>query len=85
MRSYKYSAIQAWDESGLGPLPMPCQKIRMDDLNTAVRRYDLHSNLAGQGSGMLASVRPAAEIFDDLMTGTIQAPEQTQSAVEFSA
>ena len=88
MRSYKNSAVQAWDESGLEPLPMPYQKIMMDDFNAsaaAAGRYDLHSNPAGQASGMLASVRPAAEIFDDLVTGTIQALEQTQSAVEFSA
>jgi hypothetical protein len=67
---------------------MPYQKIMMDDFNAsaaAAGRYDLHSNPAGQASGMLASVRPAAEIFDDLVTGTIQALEQTQSAVEFSA
>jgi nitronate monooxygenase len=88
MRSLKNSAVQAWDESGLEPLPMPYQKIMMDDFNAAAAaagRYDLHSNPAGQGSGMLASVRPAAEIFDDLVTGTIQAFEHTRNAVELSA
>lgn len=88
MRSFKNPAVQAWDESGLDPLPMPYQKILMDDFNAsaaAAGRHDLHSNPAGQGAGLLRGVRPAADIFNDLVSGTIEALDQLKSGVEISA
>ncbi len=87
MRSYKNPAIRAWDESGLDPLPMPYQKILMDDFNAAVLaagRYDLHSNPAGQGAGMLHEVRPAADIFNDLVEDALDALAATQRSVRTS-
>jgi len=75
MRGAKTPVIEAWDASGLEPLPMPYQKIMMDDFNeAAVRagRDDLISNPAGQIGGMLHARRPAADIMADLVTGTIE-------------
>ena len=78
MRSFVTPVIEAWDAAGLDPLPMPYQKILMDDFNeSAVRagREDLSSNPAGQISGMLTDRRPARDILDDLVTGAIEAVE----------
>ncbi len=66
----------AWDDAGLDPLPMPYQKILMDDFNAAAAaagRYDLHSNPSGQVAGMIDQTRPAAEIFADLVEGAVDA------------
>lgn len=76
MRGTKTEIIEAWDKSGLEPLPMPYQKIMMDDFNeSAVRagREDLISNPAGQIGGMLHARKPAAQIMEELVTGTIEA------------
>ncbi|MCB1742478.1 MAG: nitronate monooxygenase [Gammaproteobacteria bacterium] len=76
MRSFKNAVIDAWDEAGLATLPVPYQKILMDDLNAAAaaqNRYDLHSNPAGQGAGLIDRLRPAAEIMQDLVAGTLAA------------
>jgi NAD(P)H-dependent flavin oxidoreductase YrpB (nitropropane dioxygenase family) len=75
MRGAKTPVTDAWDASGLDPLPMPYQKIMMDDFNeSAVRagREDLISNPAGQIGGMLSARRPAADIMADLVAGTIE-------------
>jgi len=75
MRGAKTPVIEAWDASGLEPLPMPYQKIMMDDFNeAAVRagRDDLISNPVGQIGGMLGERRPAAKIMADLVEGTIE-------------
>jgi len=76
MRGAKTPVIEAWDKSGLEPLPMPYQKIMMDDFNeSAVRagREDLISNPAGQIGGMLHARKPAAQIMEELVAGTIEA------------
>jgi NAD(P)H-dependent flavin oxidoreductase YrpB (nitropropane dioxygenase family) len=47
MRSYNNEIIEAWEASGLAPLPMPHQKILMDGFDEAAARagrWDLHSN-----------------------------------------
>ena len=74
MRSYNNEIKRAWDKSGLDPLPMPYQKILMDDFNQAAAtagRWDLHSNPAGQIAGMLKERKPARRIFEELVEGTI--------------
>ena len=75
MRSFKNPVIEAWDDAGLDTLPVPYQKILMDDLNgaaAAAGRFDLHSNPSGQGAGMIREVRPAARIMEDLVEGAIE-------------
>jgi nitronate monooxygenase len=88
MRSFKNAAIKAWDDSGLGTLPMPYQKILMDDFNSAAAhagQYDLHSNPAGQGAGAITAVRPAADIMNDLVTGAIEALDNVNAGVDRGA
>lgn len=88
MRSFKNPAVLAWDEAGLDPLPMPYQKIMMDDFNAsaaAAGRYDLHSNPAGQAAGLIKETRPAAAIFSDLVEGTIDALARLNSVADTSA
>lgn len=85
MRSFKNAAIKAWDDSGLDTLPMPYQKILMDDFNSAAaaaNRHELHSNPAGQGAGGITAVRPAAAIMEDLVTGAIAALNDVNAKVE---
>jgi nitronate monooxygenase len=75
MRGAKTPVIEAWDRSGLEPLPMPYQKIMMDDFNeSAVRagREDLISNPAGQIGGMLHERKPARQIMEELVLGAIE-------------
>lgn len=74
MRGYRNEAIKAWEKSGLEPLPMPYQKILMDDFNEAAAaagRWELHSNPAGQIAGMLKQVKPARQIMDELVAGAV--------------
>jgi NAD(P)H-dependent flavin oxidoreductase YrpB (nitropropane dioxygenase family) len=75
MRGAKTPVIEAWDASGLEALPMPYQKIMMDDFNeAAVRagREDLISNPVGQIAGMLHARKPACQIMEELVTGAIE-------------
>jgi len=84
MRGYRNEIIKAWEKSGLDPLPMPYQKIMMDDLNEAAAaagRWDLHSNPAGQIAGMLKACRPAQEIMDDLVEGAITTLGNLQASI----
>lgn len=70
-RMFVNKVIQAWGNSGLDPLPMPHQRIMMDDFSQAARaagRFDLVSNPAGQVAGLLTgSPVPAAEILERLL------------------
>lgn len=75
-RNFRNPIIDAWEQSGLEPLPMPFQKVLMDDFNEAARqagRFDLHSNPVGQIGGMLQDRKPAAQIMEELVEGAIKA------------
>src|SRR5262245_41373977 len=75
-RQYKNAIVEAWEKSGLEPLPMPLQGLLMADLVEAAwrtGRSDLYFNPAGQIGGMLTRVRPAAEIMADLVGGAAEA------------
>ncbi len=77
-RGYKNAVIEAWDRAGLDPLPMPFQKVLMDDFNEAAAqagRWDLVSNPGGQIAGLLSERRPAARIMADLVEGAIETIE----------
>ena len=74
-RDYKNIVIEAWDNSGLDPLPMPLQQVLMEDFAEAAgvaERHDLLNNPAGQIGGMLTSPRPAARIMEDLVEGALE-------------
>lgn len=64
-RDYRNEVIQAWEGSGLAPLPMPLQGVLMDDFIAAADaagRADLINNPVGQIGGMLKRRRPARDI-----------------------
>ena len=85
MRCYRNALVEGWGKSGLDPLPMPYQKILFDDFNESVAkagRWELHSNPAGQGAGMLKEKKPAKQIFEELVEGTLRALKETQRRVQ---
>ncbi|MEO9256169.1 MAG: nitronate monooxygenase, partial [Tepidiformaceae bacterium] len=70
MRNITNPLIEAWEASGLQPLPMGLQGILIGDLVYSLRkagREDLLMNAAGQASGLLNTVRPAADILNDMV------------------
>ncbi len=85
MRGFRNEIVLAWEEAGIEPLPMPYQKILMDDFcaaAAAVGRWDLRSNPAGQISGMLNRRRPAKEIFDEIVVSTVATLDRLKSSVK---
>ncbi len=75
-RMFRNAVVEAWTDADLDPLPMPYQKILMDDFNASARaagKLDVHSNPAGQAAGLLHESRPAAAIMQDLVTGALDA------------
>jgi NAD(P)H-dependent flavin oxidoreductase YrpB (nitropropane dioxygenase family) len=86
-RSCRNPILEAWEESGLAPLPMPLQGVLMGDLLEAARRAgrdDLSFNPAGQVGGMLTERKPAATIVADLVRETVEALEGLPRAVTFA-
>jgi NAD(P)H-dependent flavin oxidoreductase YrpB (nitropropane dioxygenase family) len=70
-RTFHNDVHRVWAESGLDPLPLPHQKILMEDFLDAARRagrLDVCGNPAGQVAGMLKGARPAATIVADMVT-----------------
>ena len=70
MRNVTNPLIEAWDASGLQPLPMGLQGILVGDLLYSVRkagRMEYFMNAAGQVSGLLDKARPAGEILGDMV------------------
>ena len=71
--------IERWERSGLPALQMPLQWVLLREFRAAALaagRYDLINNPAGQGGGRLTAIRPAQEIFDELVAQTIGALER---------
>ena len=61
-----------WERSEFDPLPMPFQSgVAGPVLQSANKdkRQDINPGFAGQGIGMIKSVRPAEEIMADLIEG----------------
>jgi nitronate monooxygenase len=70
MRNITNPLIEAWDASGLQAMPMGLQGLLIQDLVYSVReagREDLLMNAAGQVSGLLNDVRPAADILHSMV------------------
>lgn len=66
----------AWVEAGKEPLPMPYQSMISGPVMTAglaAKRKDILPGFAGQGIGLIHSVRPAAEVMRDLVAGAERA------------
>lgn len=84
MRSLKNGATRAWLESGLPTLPLPYQKVLMDDVQYAAGiagRVDIEANPCGQIVGMIGSVRPAAKIMLDLVQGAVENVESLRKMI----
>ncbi len=80
-RGYWNVVKEAWQKSGLEPLPMPLQGALMSRLNRAAQqadRWDLIRNPSGQIGGMLTRTRPAREILMDLVDEAEETIERLQ-------
>ena len=80
-RDYKNVVIDAWDRSTLDTLPMPLQRVLMQDFVEAARkagRYDLVNNPAGQVAGMVTVRKPAAQIMGELVEGATDVLQSLQ-------
>lgn len=75
-RMIKSLWTQAWEEADIEPLPMPFQSIVSAPAMAAgirAKRADILPGFAGQGTGAIRSVRPAAEVLRDLALEAEQA------------
>ena len=87
MRCYRNAMVEAWGKSGLEPLPMPYQKILGDDFNesaAAAGHWELHSNPSGQGAGLIRERKPAKQIFEELVEGTLRVMHDLGQRVKVS-
>lgn len=83
MRNINNPLIEAWEASGIQALPMGLQGMLVGDLVYSARkagREDLLMNAAGQASGMLTQVRPAAAILHDMVEGAAEILGRTLAA-----
>ena len=83
-RDYKNIVIDAWESSGLEPLPMPLQQVLMEDFSSAAMnsgRYDLVNSPAGQIGGMATELKPAERILREMVEGAISAIVEQQGFV----
>lgn len=82
-RMIKSLWTQAWEEAEIEPLPMPFQSIISAPAMAAgvrARRADVLPGFAGQGTGAIHSVRPAAEV---LRTMALEAEQVLKGASAF--
>lgn len=72
-RTFSNAVHKVWATSGIEPLPMPHQKVLMEDFLDAARkagRLDIVGNPCGQVAGMLRGSKPAAEIVRRMVSET---------------
>lgn len=70
-RGFHNTIKEAWDKSGLVPLPMPLQSVLMKPLIDAAvgaGRWELVLNPAGQVAGIITERRPAREILERIVS-----------------
>ena len=66
----------AWEQADIKPLPMPFQGMVSGPVMAAANaghRGDINPGFAGQGMGLVNRIRPAAEIFKDIVDGAEEA------------
>ena len=87
-RSFRNDVKDAWDKSGLSPLPMPLQSVLMkpfEDAAIAAGRWELVCNNAGQVAGSLTRRRPAREIVEEIVSQAsellLKLPRQSLASV----
>ncbi len=84
MRNIRNPLIDAWEASGLRALPMGMQGLMIRDLVHSLRmagREELLMNAAGQTSGMLTEIRPAAQILGDIVQVAVEVLEAQRQRV----
>jgi nitronate monooxygenase len=70
MRNITNPLIEAYEAANIQALPMGLQGLLIQDLVYSVReagRHELLMNAAGQASGLLNQIRPAADILHDMV------------------
>jgi nitronate monooxygenase len=75
MRNITNPLIEAYEAANIQALPMGLQGLLIQDLVYSVRqagRNDLLMNAAGQASGLLNQIRPAADILHDMVAGAAE-------------
>ena len=75
---------QAYVDAKMEPLPMPFQSMVSGQILASgqiAKRGDIAPGFAGQGIGMIRSVRPARDIFQDLVDGCKRAFDNAPHAV----
>ena len=83
-RYIKSKWTQAWVDAGLEPLPMPYQGAVSGPVQAAAFRQgrgDIAPGFAGQGIGMISSIRPARDVLRDLVEGAERALESASRFV----
>jgi NAD(P)H-dependent flavin oxidoreductase YrpB (nitropropane dioxygenase family) len=83
-RYIKSKWTQAFVDAGLEPLPMPYQGAVSGPVQMAALRQgrgDIAPGFAGQGIGMITSIRPAREVLRDLVEGAERALEAASQFV----
>ena len=80
----KQAIVDASEDGTVEPLPMPYQGAVSGPVLAAAtrdKRGDVNPGFAGQGIGLIKSVRPAAEIFKELVWGAEQALKRSSNWV----
>lgn len=75
MRNITNELIEAWEDSGEQALPMGLQGLLIADIAEAAKqgeRQDLLMNAAGQISGLLNDIRPAAEVLEEMVREAVE-------------
>jgi len=75
MRNISNPLIEAWEREGINALPMGAQAFLIRDLTYSIReagRTELLMNAAGQTSGMLKQLRPAADILAEMVSEAVE-------------
>ena len=75
MRNISNPLIEAWEREGINALPMGAQAFLIRDLTYSIReagRTELLMNAAGQTSGMLKQLRPAADILEEMVSEAVE-------------
>jgi NAD(P)H-dependent flavin oxidoreductase YrpB (nitropropane dioxygenase family) len=75
MRNITNPLAQAWEASGLKALPMGLQGLLIADLIAGAKaagKDELLMNAAGQAAGLITTLRPAAQVLQEMVDGAIQ-------------
>ena len=74
MRNITNPLIQAWEALNIKALPMGMQGLLIADLVAGIReagKDELLMNAAGQASGLIATLKPAAQVLQEMVDGAV--------------